>query len=118
VSGVKKYVRSAPRNGLDAPQGRRQECSIGLSCHVGDEAIETKVVEHAAEVVAERHQAPFAAGLVEATNKEVPVAGAAFDGLERMLEIAKRRRIKSSARCILARCRSRTSSCSERAMVR
>ena len=53
-----------------------------LCCHAGNEALEPEDVEHAGEVVAERHQAPFAADLVEASNEEVPIAGTAFDGAE------------------------------------
>src|SRR5216684_4907601 len=56
-----------------------------LCCHVGNEALEAEDVEHAGEVVAERHQAPFAANLVEATNQEVAVSGTAFNGAEGVL---------------------------------
>ena len=59
-----------------------------LCCHVGDEALETEDVEHAGEVVAERHQAPFAANLVEAANQEMAVSGAAFEGPKGMLDNA------------------------------
>ena len=45
-------------------------------------AIEPDDVEHAGEVVAQRHQAPFAAHLVEAADEEVAVAGAAFERTE------------------------------------
>src|SRR5258708_38331619 len=56
--------------------------------HLGDacnEALEAHNVENAGEVVTERHQAPFAANLVEAANKEVAVSGAAFVSAEGML---------------------------------
>src|SRR5206468_4906730 len=45
-------------------------------------ADEAEDVGQAGEVVAERHQAPFAAHLVEAADEEVAVAGAAFEGTE------------------------------------
>src|ERR1700686_4477497 len=48
-------------------------------CDGCNEAIEAENVEHAGEVVAERHQAPFAANLVEAADEEVLIAGAAFE---------------------------------------
>src|ERR1700730_16071231 len=57
-----------------------------LCGHAGNEALETEDIEHAGEVVAKRHQAPFAANLVEAAKEEVPIAGAAFDCAERMLD--------------------------------
>jgi hypothetical protein len=52
---------------------------------VGEEAVEPDDGEDAGEVVGERHQAPFAADLVEAAHQEMAVAGAAFEGAERML---------------------------------
>src|SRR5258705_12662369 len=57
-----------------------------LCCHVGNEAFEAEDIEHAGEVVAERHQAPFTANLVEAANQEVAVSGAAFEGTKGMLD--------------------------------
>ena len=45
-----------------------------------------KNVENASEVIAERHQAPFTANLVEASNQKVPIARAAFDCPKRMLD--------------------------------
>src|SRR5258705_7318518 len=58
----------------------------GLCCHVGNEALKAEDIEHAGEVVAERHQAPFAANLVEAANQEVAVSRAAFEGAEGMFD--------------------------------
>src|ERR1035438_7098656 len=55
-------------------------------CDGCNEAIEAENVEHAGEVVAERHQAPFAAYLVEAADEEVLIAGAAFERPEGMLD--------------------------------
>src|SRR5664280_2513080 len=55
-------------------------------CHASHEALEAEDVENAGEIVAERHQAPFAADLVEAADQEVPVAGAAFERAEGMLD--------------------------------
>ena len=49
---------------------------------IGHEAVEAEDVEHAGEVVAERHQAPFAAHLVEAADEEVAVTSPAFEGAE------------------------------------
>ena len=80
-----------PQNELNAVQGGSKsvfancEC---LCCHVGNKALETEDVEYAREVVAERHQAPLAADLVEATDQEVAVSGAAFDRAEGMLDNA------------------------------
>src|SRR5204862_7914176 len=45
-------------------------------------------VQHAGEVVAERHQAPLAAHLVKAAHQEVAVTGPAFERAERMLDQA------------------------------
>src|SRR5512144_1267840 len=58
-------------------------------CLCGDlshKFFETEDVEDAGEVIAERHQAPFAADLVEAANQEVSVAGAALERAERVLD--------------------------------
>ena len=58
-------------------------------CLCGDlshKFFETEDVEDAGEVVAERHQAPFAADLVEAANQEVAVAGTALEGAKGMLD--------------------------------
>ena len=60
----------------------RTECL----CHAGHEALEAEDIEHAGKVVAERHQAPFAAHLVEAANEEVAIAGAAFERAEGMFD--------------------------------
>ena|ERR1700687_835007 len=57
-----------------------------LCCHVGNEALEAEDIEDTGEIVAERHQAPFAANLVEAANQKVSIAGAAFEGAEWMLD--------------------------------
>ena len=57
-----------------------------LCRHAGNEALEAEDIEHAGEVVAERHQAPFATYLVEATNEEVPIAGTAFERSKGMLD--------------------------------
>jgi len=48
-------------------------------------ALEAKDVEDTGKVVTERHQAPFAANLVEAAHQEVAIAGAAFESAEGML---------------------------------
>ena len=50
-----------------------------LLCEVGCEALEAENVEHAGEIVAERHQAPFTADLFEAADEEVLIPGAAFE---------------------------------------
>jgi hypothetical protein len=55
---------------------------------VGHEPVEAEDAQHAREVVAERHQAPLAAHLVEATHEEMAVAGATFERAERMLHQA------------------------------
>ncbi len=55
---------------------------------LGGKAIEAKDVEHPRKVVAERHQAPLAAHLVEATHEEVAVAGPTFERAERMFDQA------------------------------
>jgi hypothetical protein len=59
--------------------------SNGL-CEGGQEALEAEDIEHAGEVVTERHQTPFAANLVEAANEEVAITGAAFERAEGMLD--------------------------------
>ena len=51
-----------------------------------DEAVEAENVEQAGEVVAERHQTPFATHLVEAADEEVLIAGAAFERPEGVLD--------------------------------
>jgi hypothetical protein len=56
------------------------------SCDASHETFEAEDVEDAGKVVAERHQAPFTANFVEAPNKEVPIAGAAFDSAEGMFD--------------------------------
>src|ERR1700753_3893127 len=95
-----------------------------LLCEVGCEALEAENVEHAGEIVAERHQAPFATNLFEAADQEVLIAGAAFERPERMLDDggapSHQFRISSAAPslAILWRCRSRTASCSQRLIVR
>ncbi|KRR23258.1 hypothetical protein CQ13_27605 [Bradyrhizobium retamae] len=53
--------------------------------HARNEALEAEDVEDTGEVVAERHQAPFAAHLIEAANEEVAVSGAALDRAEGVL---------------------------------
>ncbi|MEA2948773.1 MAG: hypothetical protein QOI40_4103, partial [Alphaproteobacteria bacterium] len=53
--------------------------------HGYDKAVEPDDVEHAGEVVAQRHQAPLAAHLVEAAHEEVAIAGTAFERAEGML---------------------------------
>src|SRR5690349_15796735 len=66
-------------------QERIGEGHSGL-CDGGHKALEAEDIEHTGEVVAERHQAPFAADLVEAANEEVAIAGAAFERAEGMLD--------------------------------
>ena len=78
-----------PENELIAVQGGCKRVLANCEClcgHVGNKAFETEDIKHAGEVVAERHQAPFAANLVEATNQEVAVSGPAFDGAEGVLD--------------------------------
>src|SRR5947209_5603158 len=53
--------------------------------YVCDKTVEPDDVEHAGEVVAQRHQAPLAAHLVESAQQEVAIAGAAFECAEGML---------------------------------
>jgi len=71
----------------EAPDGWKvgfaQQDRLGHDCN---EALKAEDIENAGEVVAERHQAPFAANLVETANQEVPVAGAAFERPEGMLD--------------------------------
>src|ERR1700739_421947 len=52
---------------------------LRLLCEVGDEAIEAENVEHAGEVVAKGHQAPFATDIVEAAYEKVQIPGAALE---------------------------------------
>src|SRR5262245_66646017 len=52
----------------------------------GEEAIEADDAQHAGEVVAQCHQAPFAAHLVEAAHEEVAIASAALEGAEGMFD--------------------------------
>lgn len=52
-------------------------------CH---KPLESEDIENAGKVVAKRHQAPFAADLVEATEKKVSITRAAFERSERMLD--------------------------------
>jgi hypothetical protein len=54
------------------------------ACQIGQEPIPQNA-EHSEEVVAQCHQAPFAADLVEAAHEEVPISGAAFECAEGML---------------------------------
>ena len=79
-----------PQNEPNAVQGgcRSAPAKEGgkFCCHAGDKALEAEDVEDAGEIVTERHQAPFAAHLVEAAEEEVPVSGAAFDRAEGMLD--------------------------------
>src|SRR5437016_2463785 len=65
------------QNKRNRPQSGSKAAFAGyacLLCHVRDEAVEAENVEHAGEVVAECHQAPFAANLVEAADEEVLIA--------------------------------------------
>jgi len=83
--------KSGPE-GLWSKQEARQSIgeSVGARCNRScdgcNEALETEDVEHAGKVVTERHQAPFAANLVEAAKEEVAIAGAAFEGAEGVLD--------------------------------
>src|SRR5215472_17119697 len=61
--------------------GTRME---GTYRHDSQPTVETEGAQHPAEVVAERHQAPFAADLGEAAHQEVTVAGAACESAERV----------------------------------
>ena len=49
---------------------------------IGHETVEAEDAEPPGEVVAQCHQAPFAAHLVETADEEVAVAGPAFEGTE------------------------------------
>src|SRR5882757_11194321 len=55
-------------------------------CDGGHKALEAEDIEHAGKVVTERHQAPFAADLVEAANQKVAIAGAAFERAKGMFD--------------------------------
>src|SRR5215468_1983043 len=79
-----KRYQKAP-GGCDEAAKAQKQRSTGSLHQMGDEAIEPNDGEHAREVVAERHQAPFAAHLVEAAHQKVAVAGPAFEGAERVL---------------------------------
>src|SRR5207249_3373201 len=72
-------------------QNRRLGQNLSL-CHPivkeRDEVVEADNVQRASEIVAERHQAPFAADLVEAADQEVAIAGAAFERAEWMFDQA------------------------------
>ena len=92
--GVAAWYRcSEARNFRPASRRRRRQSgdeqmsSIrhGVSWPVGQECVDAEDAQHAGEVVAERHQAPFAAHLVEAAQQEVAVSGAAFERAEGML---------------------------------
>src|SRR6185437_13172356 len=69
--GACKIAEELQNRGMASPFGK-----------VGDEAIEPKDGERAREVVAQGHQAPLTAHLIEASNEEVAVAGPAFEGAE------------------------------------
>jgi hypothetical protein len=101
------------RRRAGCPRGAQSGLKLGLSgllvhegapegfCDTRHEVFEAQDVEQASEFVAERHQTPLAANLVEAANEEVPIAGAAFDGSKGCSTIAEHWRISLSARCIL-----------------
>src|SRR4029077_10528487 len=76
------------QNELDAawsgPEGPGKR--LERLCDRGHKAVEAEDIEHAGEVVTERHQTPFAADLVEAANQEVAIAGATFERAEGMLD--------------------------------
>ena len=76
------------QKGLNAVQGARKGVLERCECpgQVRDKVLEAQDVEHAGEVVAECHQAPFATYLVEAAKEKVPIAGAAFERAEGMLD--------------------------------
>src|SRR5439155_4731086 len=72
-------------DGAQNAQNRLLGRSAGKNC---DKAVEAEDVEYTGEIVAERHQAPFAAHLVEAADQEVAIAGAAFERTEGMFDQA------------------------------
>src|SRR4051812_29386355 len=49
---------------------------------IAHEVVEAEDAEHAGEVVAQCHQAPFAAHLFESADEEVAVTSPAFEGAE------------------------------------
>src|ERR1700728_2111443 len=65
------------------PSGLARCEGLGDACN---ELLEAENVEQAGEVVAERHQAPFATDLIEAADEEVLIAGAAFERPEGVLD--------------------------------
>src|SRR3984893_3309801 len=78
-----------PSKQVESSESGTKAAFAGYTClfrHVRDEAVEAENVEHAGEVVAERHQAPFASNLVEAADEEVLIAGAAFERPEGELD--------------------------------
>jgi hypothetical protein len=70
------------------------------------------------EVVAERHQAPFATNLVEAADQEVAVVGAAFERAEGMLDNPRSAAHQVGSALHARAVTFETSSCSQRQMVR
>ncbi len=79
-----KRLQSVLKGTHDSCEGVlvRREC-LGDACN---EALKPEDVEDAGEVVAERHQAPFAANLVEAADQEMAIAGAALESTKGMLD--------------------------------
>src|SRR6266404_1843692 len=71
----------------DASDGLTQQIRPVCAAHgqARAELVEAEDMEQAGKVVAERHQAPFAADLVEPADQEVAIAGPAFERAERML---------------------------------
>ena len=58
-----------------------------IQIHGFDNALEpARMLRTRVKVVAERHQAPFTAHLVEATKEEVPISRTAFDRAEGMFD--------------------------------
>src|SRR5215510_11051364 len=70
-------------SGAEKTQKGAFGCFFGQA---GEEAIEADDAQHAGEVVAQCHQAPFAAHLVEAAHEEVAIASAALEGAEGMFD--------------------------------
>src|SRR5262245_26159639 len=64
-------------DGNQNTQNRAQGCP---SREVVHERLEAKNAQYPAKIVAECHEAPLAAHLVEAADQEVAIAGAAFEG--------------------------------------
>ena len=111
VSSSEARNGARPAGGGGDKSGDEQMSPIVMAPgQVGQECVDAEDAQHAGEVVAERHQAPFAAHLVEAAQQEVAVSGAAFERAEGMLHQGWPGGARWRPACaIRARCRSITS---------